>query len=287
MPARVIAVTLAIVLATITLLADTSSADHKENCGPNKQGEWTCVAISHDDAVTPASGRPQPPNLCGPWVAYYYIGPDGSPTNLTRTLADGTIETYYERDCPTGRDGAWWAPFSPVDIAAEAYRQIKSARLPAPQPAFAPPATAMIVNFETWFGVTPIDPVVIRAEVPNAWAQATATPVSIELQVDTVWPGTEAFITCTPWGSTTQPANGCVWTPLWPSVPKVTGFDDLTYHAAVNIVWHVTWTSSSGQGGAFDDVRTTTPINITVMEIQTIGAAAPPAPVTTQPTGLP
>jgi hypothetical protein len=46
----------------------------------------------------------------------------------------------------------------------------------------------------------------------------------------------------------------------------------LTYHATVDIVWHVTWTSSTGQTGTFDDIRTTTPVNITVMEIQTIGA---------------
>jgi hypothetical protein len=83
------------------------------------------------------------------------------------------------------------------------------------------------------------------------------------------------------------PANGCVWTPVFPSVPKATGFDDLTYHATVNIVWHVTWTSSTGQGGVFDDLRTTTPVNITVMEIQTIGAASPPTPAVTEPTALP
>jgi hypothetical protein len=221
---------------------------------------------------TTPSGSPQPPKVCSAWIASFYYDMAGSPLNLTRTLADGTIETYYTRDCPTGREDAWWAPFSPVDVATRAYRDLKSKRLPAPQPAFAPPATAMIVNFETWFGVAPVDPVVVRAEVPNAWAEATATPIGVELNVNTVWPGTEAHVACKPWGSTQYAANGCVWSPAYPSIPKVTGFDDLTYHATVDIVWHVTWTSSTGQTGAFDDIRTTTPVNITVMEIQTIGA---------------
>jgi hypothetical protein len=174
---------------------------------------------------TTPSGSPQPPKVCSAWIASFYYDMAGSPLNLTRTLADGTIETYYTRDCPTGREDAWWAPFSPVDVATRAYRDLKSKRLPAPQPAFAPPATAMIVNFETWFGVAPVDPVVVRAEVPNAWAEATATPIGVELNVNTVWPGTEAHVACKPWGSTHTPPTGASGrrpTPRFPRSPAST-----------------------------------------------------------------
>jgi|GEM_PF-3750726 len=78
-------------------------------------------------------------------------------------------------------------------------------------------------------------------------------------------------INCRPWGSTEFAADGCTWTPAYPSVAKVTGTTDLRYHGTVSIVWQVTWLASNGATGSLGDLRTTTPVEMVVQEIQTIG----------------
>ena len=131
----------------------------------------------------------------------------------------------------------------------------------------------MIVNFDTWFAVEPVTAEPVRTQVGALWSEAVATPVSIVLTTGSISGNDTATITCQPWGSTTAAANGCTWTPKFPSVPKVTGTDDLRYHGSVAIVWDVSWTSSTGAGGSLGQLTSTTPIEIGVMEIQIIGGA--------------
>ena len=119
--------------------------------------------------------------------------------------------------------------------------------------------------------VVPVDPVSVppvRSQVGAVWSEATATPVSIKLTTGAIAGDDPRTITCKPWGSITEPADGCTWTPRYPSVPKVTGTEDLKLHGTISIIWDVNWTSSSGAGGSLGQLSTTTPIEITVMEIQ-------------------
>jgi hypothetical protein len=111
----------------------------------------------------------------------------------------------------------------------------------------------------------------VRSEVGTVWSEATATPVSVVLTTGSISRNDTATVTCRPWGSTKAAADGCTWSPKFPSVPKVTGTDDLRYHGSIAIVWDVTWTSSTGAGGSLGQLSTVTPINIGVMEIQIIG----------------
>jgi hypothetical protein len=78
-----------------------------------------------------------------------------------------------------------------------------------------------------------------------------------------------AVVACDPCGSIDF--GICTWTPQFPSIPQATGTDDLTYHGSISIIWNVTWTSSTGDSGNLKPMTTTTPLKITVMEIQTIG----------------
>jgi hypothetical protein len=247
----------------------TSAYAHSEECYINVSGFLTCEVHDHEPVVPAAgTGRPQPPNLCGEWTQYIYA--EGLATEARR-IVNGVEETLYYRSCPDGWQYSWFRAYTSAEIAAVAYDDLRSARLPAPSPSFAPPAEAMLVNFDTWFAAAPAAPVTVRAEVPGSWATATATPTSIELRTGSQIAGDTTVVICEPWGSTTQAANGCTWTPRYPSVPEVTGTDDYRYSAAISIVWSVTWTSSSGASGTFPALRTATPVSIAVREIQTIG----------------
>jgi hypothetical protein len=129
----------------------------------------------------------------------------------------------------------------------------------------------MIVNLETWHGVTPSPPISATAAIPGLSATVTATASDIEWVTGSQVPGDTTLITCQPWGSTDSAQNGCAWTPTYPSVGKVTGTTDLRYHGTVTIVWQVSWQASNGASGSLPDLRTTSPIEMGVQEIQTIG----------------
>ncbi|MEP7112304.1 MAG: hypothetical protein ABI862_03475, partial [Ilumatobacteraceae bacterium] len=161
-------------------------------------------------------------------------------------------------------------PHTPADVAKAAYQKVASL-VPDPQVAFSPPVDKMIVNFETWLGITPSPPITATAEIPGLSATVTAEATGVEWTTGSHVAGDTTTINCQPWGSTESAQNGCSWTPAYPSVSKVTGTTDQRYHGTVTIVWQVTWEATNGDSGALGDLRTTTPIEMTVQEIQTIG----------------
>ena len=182
----------------------------------------------------------------------------------------GVVMKVYVRTCDGKAQYVFVPPASPVDVARVAYNKVVSL-VPKPEVAFSPPVDKMIVNFETWLGVTPSAPIAATAAIPGLSATVTATATAIEWTTGSQVDGDTTTISCLPWGSTEFAADGCTWTPAYPSVAKVTGTTDQRYHGTVTIVWQVTWTASNGATGALGDLRTTTPIEMGVQEIQTIG----------------
>lgn len=250
----------------------SATVSAEEECFITGPGLIQCEAESGGVVPPASSGVPAPPNQCGPWTQYFYIGPDGSPTVARRTLPDGSEETLYFRVCPAGSEFAWFRPYTAAEVAAFAYRDLQNGQLPGPTPSFSPPADNLLVNLETWFAATPTNPISVTAQVPGAWARATATVTSIELTIRTPTTRTGVTtVTCRPWGSTTASLNGCAWTPSFPSTEQVTGNADNSYTATLTLVWTVTWASSTGQTGTFPPLRTQTSTPLTVHEIQTIG----------------
>ena len=175
-----------------------------------------------------------------------------------------------ERGCIDGAEYVWVGEYSPRDLATAAYDEV-SKRLPKPEPVFAPQIDRQIVNIETYFGATPIPVQSVDASVPGMWTTVTATPVALELDTGSIVRGDTTHISCEPWGSTEEAVGGCSWTPIWPSVRKTTGTDDHRYHGTLDVVWDITWTSSTGAGGTLDQLTTTTPVLLGVGEIQIIG----------------
>jgi hypothetical protein len=247
----------------------------QESPRPVVKGRLICDVTSPGAPVTPRPkrGSQQPAKSCTPWEVFIAgsLGLDLPPSTApaTRVASDGSILTAHTRTCtPGGLETGWFGVQTVEDAAQQAYRDLQSKLLPAPAPRFAPPIDKMIVNFETWFGIEPVEPVTVTASVPGFTATATATPIAIELDVNSIVDVAAAHIRCTPFGSIEFNTGGCAWTPLYPSVPKVTGTDDLKYPATIAIVWQVTWSGTGGAGGSYDDVTTVTPLQITVMEIQ-------------------
>lgn len=182
---------------------------------------------------------------------------------------NGTTETLYYRNCAGGTvETRWLRLASPRDLADQAFGDLKAAGFPAPTPSFSPPIDKMFVNIDTWVAVEPVEPLSVRAEAGGLWAQATATAVQMVLHTGTTVQGDTQTLECEPWGTTQGPA--CAWTPNCPSVEKVTGTTDYRYHVDIVIVWDVTWTSSTGQGGNLGQVTSTTPLLMGVREMQTL-----------------
>jgi hypothetical protein len=233
------------------------------------------VACPAESAESQGGGGPSGP-VCTAWqpiVGELII--DGKrvftfpSTPTTRIAADGALETYSTRECtPGGTRTGWVSSPTPRSVAGQAERDLHSTGLPSPVAITGPPLDKMIVNFETWIAVQPENPV--TATAGGITAQVTATPVRIEFHTGTISSKDVSVVACDPWGSIDYGA--CTWTPQFPSVPKATGTTDLTYHGSVSIIWSVAWTSSTGAGGNLDPMTTTTALNITVMEIQTIGS---------------
>ncbi len=225
-------------------------------------------------AVNGGVAEPAGTTSCTPWALFdgsnfASVGIGEPPTVINP--ATGEKSTIFFRVCDSTRyQFVYVGPSPPTDIAEVAYQQV-AALVPRPEVAFSPPIDKMIVNFETWLGVTPQPPVTATAAIPGLSATVTAQATSIEWATGSEVTGDTDLITCQPWGSTELATGGCAWTPQYPSVGKVTGTTDLRYHGTVTIVWQVSWQASNGTSGSLEALRTTTPVEMGVQEIQTIG----------------
>jgi hypothetical protein len=163
----------------------------------------------------------------------------------------------------------WFSTPTPRSVAEQAFGDLRSKGLPKPTAKTGPPLDKMIVNFDTWIAVQPENPLTAEATAGGVTSTVKATPVRIEFHTGTISAKDVAVVACDPWGSIDF--GICTWTPQFPSIPQATGTDDLTYHGSISIIWNVAWTSNTGASGNLGTLTTTTPLRITVMEIQTIG----------------
>jgi hypothetical protein len=189
---------------------------------------------------------------------------------ITRRNSNGELERLFVRTCGTREQFVWVGAYSGRVLAQVALDRLL-ARLPRPQVAVSPPVEAMVVNVESWLGVTPVDAVTVTSSIPGLSATATGRVVGLRWVTGSQVAGDVAVVECVPWGSSERATGGCVWSPLFPSVPQVTGFDDYRYHGRVELVWAVSWTATDGTRGDLGELVTSTPIVMAVREIQTIG----------------
>ena len=223
-------------------------------------------------AVNGGVARPSGTTSCTAWALvdgsnFGSVGL-GEPTVINP--ATGEPSTIFFRVCDGKYQFVYVGPTDPEDIARVAYQRVATL-VPRPEAAFSPPVDKMIVNFETWLGVTPQPPVTATAGIPGLSATVTAQATGIEWATGSKVTGDTNLIACEPWGSTDSATGGCAWTPAYPSIGKVTGTTDLRYHGTVTIVWQVSWQATNGAGGTLGELRTSSAVAMAVQEVQTIG----------------
>ena len=221
-------------------------------------------------AVNGGVGHPAGTSSCTPWAIFDGSTTEGPAGGTAINPATGQPSTIYFRICGSIYQYVYVGPHSPTDVARVAYQKV-AALVPKPEVAFSPPIDKMIVNFETWLGITPSPPITATAAIPGLSATVTAQATDIEWITGSHVDGDTTTINCQPWGSTEFAKDGCTWTPAYPSVAKVTGTTDQRYHGTVTIIWQVSWQASNGASGTLGDLRTTTAIEMGVQEIQTVG----------------
>ena len=262
----------ALVVLLSVIAQGTARADNGAGGTINPgSGGNAAISVWVIGAVNGGVSKPSGTTSCTPWTLFdgsMFGTPVGQATVINS--ATGEVMNVYVRTCGGINQYVFVAPRPPEDIAKVAYQNV-AALVPKPKVSFSPPVDKMIVNFETWLGVTPSDPVTATAAIPGLSATVTATATDIEWTTGSQVDGDTTTINCLPWGSTKFAADGCTWTPAYPSVAKVTGTTDQRYHGTVTIVWHVTWVATNGATSSLGDLRTTTPIEMGVQEIQTIG----------------
>lgn len=163
-------------------------------------------------------------------------------------------------------------PADPLGGIAATERALDEARkrldLPLPSPGLNPPG-AQLVGVATWLWVDgPWAPASATAQVAGVSATVTATPVSV------VWsPGDGTTVTCdgpgTPYDPNRPPADqrsSCTHAYGRSSAALPGG----AYALTATVTYEVTWSSSTGAGGALGTLTRTTTVAVVVEEAQAL-----------------
>jgi hypothetical protein len=219
-------------------------------------------------AHAPAASRPSVPS-CTSWERYLPDGSADAPLGLYVDVRDGVEWDLFSRTCPDDAlpQYRWIPQLTPLDLVDAAYDSV-SKEVPEPELHMSRAIDDLIVNVATTIEVTPIEPVTATAQIPGLAATVTATATRIDVVTGSKVAGDVQQLSCEPWGGA---GSSCTWTPVYPSVFKVTGTQDHRHHGSVSVVWHVAWTTTDGGGGDLGELTTTTLVEFAVREIQIIG----------------
>lgn len=191
-----------------------------------------------------------------------------------RTGPDGETYHLWQRICPSGR--LTWLEFperEPRDLLPQLLTRLRERELPAPAPVF-----EALDPLHGWAYVrVPLDfraggdawrTVSASASIGPLWATVTARPARLTFD-----PGD-------PNGAGAMSCGGDH--PLAPYVPEVPGecsytytnasstspFDGYHFESTLTIVWEVSWTSSTGDGGPLAGLSTSASELLAVAEVQ-------------------
>lgn len=250
------------------------------------------VVLDGDGAVvgTWSSGGGSAPN---DWVCRYYgfagEGEDGFEVGI-----DAVPAPVLEAGMPyalTCRDGSGfvvyqqfvvWDPVDPLAGVAieERAAQLAAATLTPPPPTVqsSPPLDAeQLTGLPTWLWVSSWAPIEATADLGGVSATVTAAPAAVHWRfgdggvVDCAgpgapWPGVapaRSDSATTPDGSARIPCTHVFTT-------SSAGQPDGRYQADVTVDWDVTWTSSTGVGGALGTVTSSASTRLRVVEVQAV-----------------
>lgn len=197
--------------------------------------------------------------------------------------ANGVTFHLWRRTCPDGVTYIEFAETTPEEILPRLLDRLKREALPKPTPVF-----EMLDPTHGWAYVrTPLDfrvgagawaPVSVTAAVGPIWATVTAQPS--RLSFDPGDPAGPGAVSCAGDG------------PVAPYVPEVPGVCSYTfvnasstspvdgYHfmTRLTIDWSISWTSSTGTGGALAPYSTFTDAPLAVAEVKGLVTCTGPRP---------
>jgi hypothetical protein len=191
-------------------------------------------------------------------------------------VVNGVRFRLYERTCGSRVTLVWIARRAPRALGGDG-RAYLSRILPAPVIATAPPAAHGVVQDDMWFWTpTAWQPMSVTAWIPGpmgpVWATTTATPARLVIDPGDRGLGTGPLV-CPGPGQPWAPELGdaavseCAYAYPHSSVLAPGGH---AFTARMSIEWDVSWTSSSGAGGALAPLRTAATTGVTVGEIQAV-----------------
>jgi len=201
------------------------------------------------------------------------------------TVAPAPNAEEYVQDCPGPAVTVVWVVPPTGAQAVPAALALVASLLPKPRPMMVPPDNDpngwTYVQVPTWFWVPssqwrPVSATATAASGPfTATATTTATPSSVEFVpgdgslgtgvVSCPGPGV-AFNNTLPMSQQGQPCNTYTYHDSSSMSPDASG----TWQAAMTIEWHVTWVGTGGTGGTLPDLDTTTPIALSVGEVEAL-----------------
>jgi hypothetical protein len=186
---------------------------------------------------------------------------------------DGVTYHLWKRSCPNGVVYVQVAEATPQDLLPGILEQLRNRALPKPVPVF-----ELLDPTYGWAYVrTPLDfrasgdswrPVSVTASVGPVWATVTAQPRALTFDPgDPAGPGPVSCDGVGPVAAYVPETPGaCSYT--YVNASSTSPVDGYHFRTSLTITWSISWTSSTGAGGALAPYETSASALLAVAEVK-------------------
>ena len=185
----------------------------------------------------------------------------------------GVTYHLWRRTCPDGVAWLQLAETTPQDLLPGMLEQLREQTLPKPVPVF----ELLDPEFGWAYVRTPLDfragadswrPVSVTASIGPVWATVTARPESLTFDPgDPAGPGP---VSCGGDGPVApyvaETPGACSYT--YVNASSTSPFDGYHFQTSMEIAWSISWTSSTGAGGALEPYTTSASALLAVAEVK-------------------
>jgi len=195
-------------------------------------------------------------------------------TSFPTTDANGTTLNLWRKSCPSREDEWFLIPETrPQDLLSGLLEDLKSKRLPDPEPTF-----LALDPVNNWAYVTvPVDfragasswrTVSVTASIGPVWARVTASPRQLTFDPgDPNGPGPVVCGGSAPVAGYDPAVPGqCSYT--YRNASSISPYDGYHFVTTTTIEWAISWTSSTGAGGSLDPYSTSATALLAVAEVK-------------------
>ncbi len=187
---------------------------------------------------------------------------------------NGVTQILWRRTCSGGAVDWYLIPqTTPADILPQLLEELRERALPIPAPTF-----EMLDPVNNWAYVTvPVDfraggnswrTVSVTASIGPVWATVTAQPVLMTF--DPGDPNEPGAVSCNGNGPVAAYApeapGACSYT--YTNASSTSTYDGYHFLTTMTIDWAISWTSSSGAGGALEPYSTSATAELAVAEVK-------------------